>query len=195
MLYGMVLGPWLTLIEETLKAQLIDTFAPWADERLYVAFDLTEVLKGDTLSEIQAVREAIGTGVMTPNEARRRLNLSRYDDDAADELYLPANNLQALGDTPDAADAPGMPAPALPAPFAQLPAGEDPVSSEDAAAVKSHVDRHRQIMASRAGAGAAAFDRARFVRELRDDLDGRHQALVERAADALASEHAESHGP
>lgn len=149
MLYGMVLGPWLTLIEDTLKAQLIDTYEPWAQEQLYVAFDLTEVLKGDALKEVQAVREAIQTGVMTQNEGRRRLNMSRYDDPAADELLVPTNNL--------------------------TPVGADPADPAAAAAeqIAKHADRARRTIAARKGAGRIdTFDRDRFIRELAADLEG-----------------------
>lgn len=100
MLYGMVLGPWLTLIEETIQAQLIDTYAPWAAEGLFVEFDLAEVLKGDTLAEVQAIREAIATGIMTPNEGRAIRNLAPSMQDGMDDLYLPQNNLTAVGQQP-----------------------------------------------------------------------------------------------
>lgn len=100
MLYTDVLGPWLVMIEETIQAQLIDPEP--AFEGLFVEFDLAEVLKGDKLKEIQALREAIGTGLMKPNEGRQVLNLPVVGDmndeeNPANKLYLPMNNLQPLG--------------------------------------------------------------------------------------------------
>ena len=176
MLYGMVLGPWLTLIEDTIKAQIIDTHEPWADEGLFVAFDLGEVLKGDALKEIQSVREGIQTGVLTVNEGRRRLNMSRYDDPAADELLIPVNNLAPLA-------AAGGPA------EAEDDGGEG--RGDEDALVMKHVERAQRVIGSRKGAGHPdPFDRARFVRELGGDLGGdleRAEAvadLVERAAAA-----------
>lgn len=161
MLYGMVLGPWLTLIEDTLKAQLIDTYEPWAAERLYVAFDLTEVLKGDALKEVQAVREGIQTGVLTQNEGRRRLNMSRYDDPAADQLLVPTNNLTPVGASPD--------------------------GGATADVVRNAFERAEHLARTKAGAGLdASFDRGRFVRELTGALEGLTddpQAAAEQAAD------------
>jgi HK97 family phage portal protein len=54
MLYVTVLGPPLVMLEETIKAELIDPEPAW--EGHFVEFDLSEVLKGDTLKEIQALR-------------------------------------------------------------------------------------------------------------------------------------------
>lgn len=97
MLYGMVLGPWLGLMKETIQAQLIDTYKPWRDERLFVDFDLSEVLKGEPLAEIQAIREAIGTGIMTPNEGRQARKLPPSKDPEANRLHMPTNNLSPMG--------------------------------------------------------------------------------------------------
>jgi HK97 family phage portal protein len=107
MLYGMVLGPWLTLIEETLQAQLIDSHEPWREEGLFVEFDLAEVLKGDTLKEVQAIKEGIATGILTPNEGRAIRNMAPSKQDGMDAFYLPTNNMQPVGtgDAPDEPDA------------------------------------------------------------------------------------------
>jgi HK97 family phage portal protein len=69
MFYGMVLGPWLTLGEETLQAQLIED--EWPGEGLFVEYDLKEVLRGDPLKEAQAVQRRSRVGTMTPNEGCR----------------------------------------------------------------------------------------------------------------------------
>jgi len=170
MLYGMVLGPWLTLIEDTIKAQIIDSYEPWAQEGLFVAFDLAEVLKGDALKEIQAVREAIQTGVMTVNEGRRRLNMSRYDDDAADELLIPANNLAPLRVAGSGVESEPLPA----------------AAADDDATVMKHLERAGRVIASRKGAGhPEPFDRNRFVRELAADLGENGEARAQAAADLL----------
>lgn len=97
MLYGPTLGPWLELLTATINSQLIEPVQAWADERLFVAFDLSEVLKSNTREEIAAIKDAVGTGVMTPNEGRAKMRLPRSANGAADELYIPANNLQPLG--------------------------------------------------------------------------------------------------
>ncbi len=97
MLYGMVLGPWLTMIEETIQAQLIDS-GPWKSDGLFVEFDLAEVLKGDTASEIKAISDGIATGVLTPNEGRGIRNMAPSDQPGMDDFYLPiVNNLSTVG--------------------------------------------------------------------------------------------------
>lgn len=102
MFYTTVLGPWLTLIEETFKAQVIDPEP--AFEGMFVEFDLAEVLKGDKLKEIQALRLAVQSGLMTINEARSVQNLPRFDLDWCNEPLIPVNN---LGTDPDADESNG----------------------------------------------------------------------------------------
>lgn len=97
MTYGMVLGPWMARMKEVIQFQLIDPVDRWREERLFVDFDLSDVLKGEPLTEVQAIAAAIGTGIMTPNEGRQQRNLPPSDDDEADKLHMPTNNLAAMG--------------------------------------------------------------------------------------------------
>ncbi len=96
MFYTTVLGPWLTLIEETIQAQIIDPEP--AFEGMFVEFDLSEVLRGDKLKETQALKEAVQSGLLTINEARAVQNRPRFDLDWCDEPLIPTNN---LGTNPD----------------------------------------------------------------------------------------------
>lgn len=98
MLYTTVLGPWLTLIEESFKAQIIDPEP--AFQGLFVEFDLAEVLKGDKVKEINALKIAVMAGLMTINEARAVLNLPRFDLDWCDKPLIPANNLASEPGSP-----------------------------------------------------------------------------------------------
>lgn len=91
MFYTTVLGPWLRLIEETIQAQLIDPEP--AFEGCFVEFDLAEVLRGDKLREVQALRTAVQTGLLTINEARSIQNLPRFDMDWCNQPLIPTNNL------------------------------------------------------------------------------------------------------
>ena len=104
MLYTTVLGPWLTLIEETIQAQLIDPEPAFSG--LFVEFDLAEVLKGDKTKEIAALKLAVGMGLMTLNEARQVQNLPRYDLDWADKPLIPANNLRSAPEPEQSASDP-----------------------------------------------------------------------------------------
>jgi len=107
MLYMTVLGPWLTLIEETLQAQLIAPEPAW--EGLFVEFDLSEVLKGDTKERVEALKTGISTGLYTINEARKIENLPRIDNDVCDQPLIPVNNMQPAGQTPGATPAQNEP--------------------------------------------------------------------------------------
>jgi HK97 family phage portal protein len=122
MLYMTVLGPWLTLIEETLQAQLIDPEPAW--EGLHVEFDLSEVLKGDTKERIDALKTGISTGLYTINEARKIENLPRIDNAVCDEPLIPVNNMQPVGATPD------IPAPGQEPMLASLERARDRVVSK-----------------------------------------------------------------
>lgn len=105
MAYTDSLGPYLVLIEQAMNAQLI--YGLLGEQDVYVEFDFAGVLRGDRLKEVQAIREAIGTGVLTPNEGRIRLNYPKSSDAGADALYLPTNNLTRIGES--AAVDPGDP--------------------------------------------------------------------------------------
>jgi phage portal protein BeeE len=104
MSYTDALGPPLVLLEQALNAQVVRHLLR-ADD-LFVEFDFAGVLRGDRLKEVQALREAIGTGLMSVNEGRRVLNYPASDEPDADALWLPTNNLSPLGapaaEAPDA---------------------------------------------------------------------------------------------
>lgn len=90
MLFTTVLGPWITLIEETMMAQLVRNEP--AFEGQFIEFDLAEVLRGDLLQELQALNLAVRGGFMTINEARAVRNLAAIPDPACDQPLIPANN-------------------------------------------------------------------------------------------------------
>ena len=89
------LGPPLILIEAALNTQLVQ--AAMGETDIYLEYDFAGVLRGNKLEEIQALREAIGMALMSPNEGRTVLNFPRSDEPAADQLYLPTNNLTPIG--------------------------------------------------------------------------------------------------
>jgi HK97 family phage portal protein len=95
MAYTDSLAPPLVLIEQKLNAQLVRSLL--REDDIYVEFDFAAVLRGDRLKEVQALREAISTALLTPNEARAIDNRPRSDADGMDDFYLPTNNLQPVG--------------------------------------------------------------------------------------------------
>ena len=98
MTYTDCLGPPLILIEQAINSQVIRSLL--REDDVYVEFDFAGVLRGDRLKEIEALREAIGNAMMTPNETRGVLNMERSDDPAMDQFYYPANNLAPIGSPP-----------------------------------------------------------------------------------------------
>lgn len=100
-LYQDALGPPLTMIEETLWAQLIMPEAAWADQ--FTEFYLAEVLKAKILEQAQAVAAMIASGVWTPNEGRRSDNKPPIDDPDADKIWMPLNMVPIGAATEDVA--------------------------------------------------------------------------------------------
>jgi HK97 family phage portal protein len=88
------LAPPLVMIEQAINAQLVRGVL--REDDVYVAFDFAGVLRGDRLKEIEALRESIGSALMTPNEGRRTLDLPQSDKAGMDDHYLPRNNLWAI---------------------------------------------------------------------------------------------------
>jgi HK97 family phage portal protein len=88
------LAPPLLLIEALINAQLVRGLLREPD--IYVEFDFSGLLRGDRLKEVEAMREAIASAMLTPNEARAIDNRPRSDQDGMDDFYLPRNNLIPL---------------------------------------------------------------------------------------------------
>jgi HK97 family phage portal protein len=91
------LGPPLVIIEQTLTAVWQELSR---ETDVYVEFDFAGVLRGDFLKEVNALRAAIGVGLMTPNEGRSVMNRPKSDEPRASQLWMPWNNLQPMGEAP-----------------------------------------------------------------------------------------------
>ena len=92
------LAPPLMLIEDVINSQLI--MARLGEEDVFCEFDFAGILRGDRLAEIEAIREAVATAVLTPNEGRSVLNLPQSPLPQMDEFYLPFNNLWPISQEP-----------------------------------------------------------------------------------------------
>jgi HK97 family phage portal protein len=97
MLYTESLAPPLVLIESALNSQLVRSLL--REQDIYVEFDFAGVLRGDRLKEVQALRQAIATGLLSPNEARAIDNQPQSDSPGMNQLYLQLNNLAPIGTT------------------------------------------------------------------------------------------------
>lgn len=100
-LFKIHLPPTTGLIEDVLDAQLVQPEPSW--DGAFVAFDFSQVLKGDPLVEAQAQGLLTEKGLITKDEGRRRLNLPARGG-AADELTVQMQNVPidqaASEDTP-----------------------------------------------------------------------------------------------
>jgi HK97 family phage portal protein len=94
MTYTDVLGPPLVLIEQMINGKIIRDLLGQDD--CFVEFDFGAVLRGDRLEEINALRQAISSALMSPNEARYVLNMPRIEEEGMSEHWLPVNNLQPV---------------------------------------------------------------------------------------------------
>lgn len=90
------LAPPLILIESVINAQLVTRLLK--EDDVYVEHDFSALLRGDKLKEIESLREAIASALMTPNEGRTVLNLPQSDQQGMQEHWLPRNNLWPLGE-------------------------------------------------------------------------------------------------
>jgi HK97 family phage portal protein len=96
MTYTDCLGPPLILIEQAINAQLCRDLLQEPD--VFVEFDFAAVLRGDRLTQIDSIRDAIATAIMTPNEGRSILNMPQSDIPEMDEFFYPSNNLSPIAD-------------------------------------------------------------------------------------------------
>lgn len=101
MLYMDSFGPWLTMLEETLAAQLVAGEPAFAD--IFCEFDISEVMRGAMKERFDAYNAAISAGWITRNEVRKFENLPAVNDRGADSLSFPLNMQQldgAIGSPP-----------------------------------------------------------------------------------------------
>ena len=117
MTYTDCLGPPLILLEQCINAQIVRDLLQ--EDDIFVEFDFGGVLRGDRLQEIDALRDAIATALLSPNEGRAVLNLPQVDVPAMDEYWMPTNNLSPMSLAAEGGAAPAQPETATPEPGGQ----------------------------------------------------------------------------
>lgn len=169
-LYQDTLGPWLEMIQEEIEGQLLVEAED--QDNVYVEFNIAEKLKGSFEEQASSLATLIGRPIMTANEGRARVNLPRVDDPTADQLAAQQGGPATVPPT----DAPPN--------DAVLPA-DDTADARAAETIIRHVwDRQSSHLSKLTPeARAAAFDHARWTRELTLDLT----PLLGRAARVLAT--------
>jgi HK97 family phage portal protein len=152
-LYADVLPPWCEMYQSELELHLVHEFADTSD--VYLEFNLAEKLKGDFEEQAASLQLMVGRPLMTLNEGRARVNLpSIKDDPSADKVALPLN-MSPSGSTP-----------------ALTPTGDTPAPAAAAVLIARRTwDRQlARLQKMPMAARAAAFDDARWNRELAADL-------------------------
>lgn len=84
--------PWLILIEQQYNAQLL-TDGQAKREKLYFKHVVEGLLRASAADRAAFYKTMIGSGVMTPNEAREKEDLNPSTDPLADELWMPTGNI------------------------------------------------------------------------------------------------------
>lgn len=112
-LYQDSLGPTLEMITQEIERQLLIECTD--QENIYIEFNIAAKLQGSFEEQAASIRLLVGRPIMTPNEARARLNLPAVKDDpTADQIapqqggpsgaVTPAQAAITEADAEDAAD-------------------------------------------------------------------------------------------
>jgi HK97 family phage portal protein len=110
-------------------------------------FDLDDLLRMDTLTQVEAVGKAVGSGVMAPNEGRAKFGLGPVVGGESPYLQQQNYSLEALKRRDEAAPPPSAAAPPTTPAAEEEPVDENPPIRAIASEILRHARRH---------AGAAA---------------------------------------
>jgi HK97 family phage portal protein len=132
--YSQALQSHIEEMEELLDAAL----SIGVGEGLGTEFDTDNLLRMDTVTQVTAIRDAVGAGVMTPNEGRGKLDLKPVTGGASPYLQQQNYSLEALAKR-DAQDDPFKPA-TPPAPPANAPADQVPPAKDKAPPAAAKAD-------------------------------------------------------
>jgi phage portal protein BeeE len=81
-------------LQRFIQAFYRDLLKPVEVGKIEIEFATSEFLRGDNETTANYLRSLSQTGIMTLNECRGFLGLDRYDDEAADKLYIQKNMSQ-----------------------------------------------------------------------------------------------------
>jgi HK97 family phage portal protein len=101
MWYADTLGTWFTMESDTFETQLCEREPAW--QGYTVAFDLSEILKGDSEKYSQQLQREFQSGAATPNENRAALGRDPIGDiedesNPANHVYVPVNMVPISGE-------------------------------------------------------------------------------------------------
>lgn len=185
MLYQDALGPWLESISQEIELQLLPDFEPYPTT-VYVEFNINDKMKGSFEDQASSMSTLVGRPVMTANEGRARLNLSKLDE--GDGLVTPLNVM--IGGQPNPQNPLTEPNATEPDPAAQAPPATDSAGagqashglirvkampSQDAtdgleSALSKFFARQESVVVSKLGGKASWWGADRWNKELASDL-------------------------
>jgi hypothetical protein len=189
-LYQDCLGPWCEFLQEEIELQLLTECDD--QTKVYAEFNIADKLKGSFEEQGASLNRLCGRPIMTGNEGRARLNLPAIkDDESMDEVALTLNTgtPSGQGDVGGGGDAENDDPNAPPIEKRTTPASGD-VAPVILAAWNRQRAKLDKVPPDRR---PAAFDLARWDRELASDLAPHYRAAgcdadeAARAATALAS--------
>jgi HK97 family phage portal protein len=140
--YRDTMPPRLEMFESVLAHHLVPDFYPGRD--VVGEFNLDEVLRGDFEKRGTAVATLIEKAVLTPNEGRAIMNLSKSDDPKADLLFANAA-LQELGRPAERVTITAN-APASPGETADANEAQDAAAQEQDAAATTRAGGTRTVV-------------------------------------------------
>lgn len=157
------LDPWLCIWEDECRRKLLTQRQRSARSHL-VEFTRQALVRSDLKTRVEAYRQLIQTGVMTPNEARLRESMNTSTDEGADKLWMPLNITQLDADRSNMAE------PAV--------SGDGAPVAEPAAALQR--DRVSALVRRVLGAAARAAHREDFAIWIETELEAKFaRRLVE----------------
>ena len=107
MLYKTTLMPWLELIANAIRVQLIEGEEEFEGHE--VTFDFRDQLRGTPSEELAAVVQGFTNGILAVNEARAALGLPKLPGEENDKPMVPSNNLTPAGAAGDQRALPNNP--------------------------------------------------------------------------------------
>ena len=138
------LDPWLVRIE---KAIVKDLLREDEKDTYYPKFNVDGLLRGDYQSRMQGYSVGISTGIISPNEARRKENLAPLPEDEGGDYHIVNGTYirlkdvgQQYGVESDESSSPST-SPAAPE--------EPPVEEEEKRESRAHAERKKQRKAER----------------------------------------------
>ena len=140
------LDPWLVRIE---KAIVKDLLMEEEKDQFFPKFNVDGLLRGDYQSRMQGYSVGISTGIISPNEARRKENMPPLPEEEGGDFHIVNGTFIKLEDVGkqygvEAPDAEGQTKTPSAEPETEQPEEDQPEREEDGHENKRHTERHEE---------------------------------------------------